>query len=190
MKRIIVGITGATGALYGISLLRQLQTLNIETHLIISPWGKKTLQYETHLTTNDLTSLVQHIHAPNDMESPLASGSFRTMGMIIVPCSVNTLAGVAQGRADSLMLRAADVILKERRRLVLMVRETPLNLMHIRNMETVTLAGGVITTPAPSLYTHPKHIDEMVQQTTGRLLDLFDLEVPIPRWGETLPKSK
>ena len=180
----IVGITGATGIVYGVRVLEALRAMNVETHLIVSKPGEMTRAYETDLSAKDLRGLADFAYAPGDIAAPIASGSFRVMGMIVAPCSVHTLSEVAIGSAGTLMARAADVVLKERRRLVLMVRETPLHAVHLKNMLAVTEMGGIIFPPVPAVYTRPESIDEIVRQSVGRALDLFDFDTGnFPRWG-------
>lgn len=175
-QNLIIAITGASGALYGINLLKLLQVIpEIETHLVISDAGKKTINHETDLTIEQVVSLADHVYSQQDIGAPIASGSFSSLGMIVAPCSMRTLAAVANGFCDNLITRAADVILKERRKLVLMTRETPLNLAHIRNMTYVTEMNGIIFPPVPSFYDRPQSIDAMVNQTLRRVLALFDI---------------
>lgn len=175
-KRLIIAITGASGAIYGLRLLRILNNIeSAETHLVISDAGKLTLQHELGMSPEELSLLADRVYDINDMGATIASGSFRSAGMIVAPCSMRTLSAVAHGYCDNLVTRAADVVLKERRRLVLMARETPLNLAHIRNMEAVTEMGGIIYPPLPAFYCHPVSIDEMVDQTVRRVLELFGI---------------
>ena len=175
-KRLIIGITGASGAIYGLRLLRILNNIkSAETHLVISDAGKLTSQHELGMSPEELSLLADRVYDINDMGATIASGSFRSAGMIVAPCSMRTLSAVAHGYCDNLVTRAADVVLKERRRLVLMARETPLNLAHIRNMEAVTEMGGIIYPPLPAFYCHPVSIDEMVDQTVRRVLELFGI---------------
>ncbi len=184
MKRLVVAITGASGALYGLRLLHALREAGgIETHLMISEAGALSLHHELGITRKDVESLADAVHAVRDVGACVASGSFQSEGMIIAPCSMKTLAAVAHGLCDNLISRAADVMLKERRRLVLMVRETPFNLAHLRNMTAVTEMGGVIFPPLPALYQKPADITEMVDHTVGRVLDLFGIEQSLaPQW--------
>ncbi len=184
MKRLVVAITGASGALYGLRLLHWLREAGgIETHLMISEAGALSLHHELGITRKDVESLADAVHAVRDVGACVASGSFQSEGMIIAPCSMKTLAAVAHGLCDNLISRAADVMLKERRRLVLMVRETPFNLAHLRNMTAVTEMGGVIFPPLPALYQKPADITEMVDHTVGRVLDLFGIEQSLaPQW--------
>lgn len=184
-RRLIVAITGASGAAFGVRLLQHLQaTPDIETHLMVSASGWLTVGAELDLDKRAVEALAFRVHPVRDVGACLASGSFETEGMIIAPCSMRTLAAVAHGLSDNLITRAADVALKERRRLVLMTRETPLNLAHLRNMTAVTEMGGVIFPPVPALYHRPSSIDEMVDQTVGRVLDLFGIRQSIsPVWN-------
>lgn len=184
-RRLIVAITGASGAVYGVQLLRRLRERDdVHTHLLLSAAGVLNAYQELDLKRGDIEALAHVVHSVNDIGASIASGSFATAGMVIAPCSMKTLAAIAHGYADNLISRAADVCLKERRRLVLLTRETPLNLAHIRNMEAVTLMGGVIFPPVPALYQRPRSIDEMVDHTISRVLDLFELDNALaPRWG-------
>jgi flavin prenyltransferase len=185
-SRIIVGITGATGIVYGIRLLEFLQGTDIETHLVVSKPGELTRAHETNVTADDLRKLATVSYNVSDVGAAIASGSFRTMGMVVAPCSIRTLSEIANAGASNLLTRAADVVLKERRRLVLLVRETPLHAGHLKNMLAVTEAGGIIAPPVPAFYTGATTIDDLVSHTVGRVLDLFDIEHDhIERWGET-----
>lgn len=186
-KRLIIGITGATGIVYGVRLLELLRDTEVETHLIVSRAGDLTRAHELSISAQQLRELAT-VHYPiNDVGAALSSGSFQTLGMVIAPCSVRTLAELASGVTTSLLTRAADVVLKERRRLVLLVRETPLHAIHLRNMLTVTEAGAIVMPPLPAFYTLPQTIDEMVTTTVCRVLDLFDIEVgQQKRWGEDI----
>ena len=191
--RIIVGISGASGTVYGIRLLETLRSLGVETHLIVSRAGEMTLAYETDLKAKDLRALADKSYPIADVGAACASGSYRTAGMIIAPCSMKTLAEIATGVTSTLLTRAADVCLKERRRLVLMVRETPLTNVHIRNMLTVSEMGGIIAPPVPAFYANPNSIDDLVDHSVGRVLDLFGLETGnVTRWRERedLPANK
>jgi 4-hydroxy-3-polyprenylbenzoate decarboxylase len=184
-RRLVVGISGATGIIYGMRLLELLQPTDIETHLVVSRAGELTRSYELDISTKDLQSLASVVYSVNDVGAAISSGSFRTMGMAIIPCSVKTLAEIANGISSNLLSRAADVVLKERRRLVLMVRETPLHAIHLKNMLAVTECGGIIMPPVPAFYTMPQSIDEMVTNTVCRVLDLFEIETgQLKRWGE------
>ena len=184
MKRLVVAITGASGAMYGIRLLQWLrESAQVETHLMISDAGVLSLHYELDMKRKDVEALADVVHSVRDVGACVASGSFQSEGMIIAPCSMKTLGSVAHGLSDNLITRAADVILKERRRLVLMVRETPFNLAHLRNMTSVTEMGGIIYPPLPALYQKPQSIEEMVDHTTGRVLDLFGIQQTLaPQW--------
>lgn len=183
-RRLIVAITGASGAAYGIRLLQQLEgNSDIETHLMVSASGWLTIDAELDIDRRAVESLATRVHPVKDVGACVASGSFTTEGMIVAPCSMRTLAAVAHGLSDNLITRAADVVLKERRRLVLLTRETPLNLAHLRNMTAVTEMGGVIFPPVPALYQHPGSIGEMVDHTVGRVLDLFGIRQSLsPPW--------
>ena len=184
-RRLVVGITGATGIIYGVRALQVLRALGIETHLVVSRAGEMTRRHESSLDRDALHALADHVHPVNDVGASIASGSFRTMGMLIAPCSVRTLAEVASGVTTTLLTRAADVVLKERRPLVLMVREAPLHAGHLRNMLAAAELGAIIHPPVPAFYTHPKTIDDIVDQTIGRALDSFGLEMPnLPRWPQ------
>ena len=184
-RRLIVAITGASGAIYGARLLARLREAGgIETHLLLSAAGVLNAHQELGLKRADIERLADVVHNVNDIGAPLASGSFRTLGMVIAPCSVKTLSACATRLADNLITRAADVCFKERRRVVLMLRETPLNLAHIRAMETVTLMGGIVFPPVPAFYQRPQSLEQMVDHTLARVLDLFGIDhVLAPRWG-------
>ena len=184
-RRLVVAITGATGAVYGVRLLQQLgATPGIETHLIISDAANLTLHQEVGLQRREVEALAHVVHRNRDIGATIASGSFQSDGMIIAPCSMKTLASVAHGLSDNLIARAADVVLKERRRLVMMVRETPFNLAHLRNMTQVTEMGAIVFPPLPSFYNKPASIEEMVDHTVGRVIDLFGVEHTLaPRWA-------
>lgn len=181
----IIAITGATGAVYGVRLLEVLGLApTIETHLLVSEAGVLNLHQELGLDRKAVSVLADVVHNVRDVGASIASGSFASDGMIIAPCSMKTLAAIAHGMADNLITRAADVVLKERRRLVLMVRETPLHLVHLRNMTTVTEMGGIIFPPLPGFYHRPKSIAEMVDHTVGRVLDLYDIPHSLtPEWA-------
>ncbi|MEW6761290.1 MAG: UbiX family flavin prenyltransferase [Pseudomonadota bacterium] len=184
-RRIIVAITGATGAVYGVQLLKRLgATPGVETHLVLSDAATLTLHQELGLQRRDAEALAHVVHRNRDIGAAIASGSYQTDGMVIAPCSMKTLAAVAHGLSDNLVARAADVMLKERRRLVLMVRETPFNLAHLRNMTAVTEMGGIVFPPLPSFYHRPATIEEMVEHTVDRAIDLLGLDnAHAPRWG-------
>ena len=184
-RRLLVAITGASGAIYGVRLLEHLHArTDVETHLLLSSAGVLNVHQELGLKRADVERLAHVVHNVNDVGAAPASGSFRSEGMVIAPCSMKTLAACAIGLADNLITRAADVCLKERRRLVLLVREAPLNLAHIRNMEAVTLMGGVVFPPVPAFYQRPQSIEQMVDHTLARVLDLFAIDNDIaPRWN-------
>ena len=176
-RRVIVAITGAAGSIYGVRLLEALRDHeDIETHLIVSRAGFLNIATELDMRRTQLEALADVVHDNRDIGATIASGSFRTDGMLVAPCTMKTLAAISIGLADNLVSRAADVVLKERRRLVLMVRETPLNLAHLKNMTAVTEMGGIIFPPVPSFYAKLENLDAMVNQTVGRMLDLFDIE--------------
>ncbi|MNJ99564.1 3-octaprenyl-4-hydroxybenzoate carboxy-lyase partner protein [compost metagenome] len=181
----IIAITGATGVIYGIRLLQVLRDIaGVETHLLISEAGVLNLHQELDMKRKDVEALADVVHNVRDVGAAIASGSFQSDGMIVAPCSMKTLAAVAHGFSDNLISRAADVVLKERRRLVLMVRETPFNLAHLRNMTAVTEMGGIIFPPLPGFYHRPASIAEMVDHTIGRVLDLFEIQHALtPRWN-------
>ncbi|MDD9783124.1 UbiX family flavin prenyltransferase [Priestia megaterium] len=184
-RRMIVAISGATGIIYGIRLLEVLKRLDIETHLVISQSAQVTLNYETDMKMQELKELADVTYSVKDIGAAISSGSYQTMGMIVAPCSIKTMSQIAYSMTDNLIARAADVILKERKRLVLMLRETPLSLSHIRHMEAVTENGAIIFPPVPAFYTRPQTIDDIVNQTVGRVLDLFDIDTgEFKRWGE------
>ncbi|MEO8599585.1 MAG: UbiX family flavin prenyltransferase [bacterium] len=184
-KRLIIAITGATGAVYGVRLLEVLRAApGIQTHLMLSEAGALNLHQELDMSRKQIGALADVVHNVRDIGASIASGSFQSEGMIVAPCSMKTLAAVAHGLSDNLITRAADVVLKERRRLVLMVRETPFNLAHLRNMTAVTEMGGIIFPPLPGFYQRPKSIAEMVDHTVGRVLDLFAIPHALtPRWN-------
>ena len=184
--RIIVAVSGASGAVYGIAALRLLRELGgVETHLVISPAGARTIGEETDLTPADVEKLADHCHSFRDIGSPLASGSFAVQGMLVAPCSARTLGGIAVSLGDNLIVRAADVCLKERRRLVLLFRETPLHLGHIELMANVTRFGAIVMPPVPAFYLRPTSLEEVAIQTAARALDLVGITVPaLKRWGE------
>ena len=175
-KRIVIGITGASGAIYGIRLLESLRTMGIETHLVLTRAAEMTIAYETDHTAKSVRALADKTYPLGDVGAAIASGSFRTLGMIVAPCSMKTLGEIAYSMSSNLLTRAADVVLKERRRLVLMPRETPLHLGHIRAMAAATEIGAIIAPPMPAFYAKPKSLDEMVAHSVGRVLDLFDLD--------------
>jgi 4-hydroxy-3-polyprenylbenzoate decarboxylase len=180
-NRVIVGVTGASGAVYAVRLLQRLKAAGSETHLVVSPAGVLNVHHELGLDRNALEALADHAYNPADIGAAIASGSFATDAMVVAPCSMRTLAAVAHGLSDNLLARAADVVLKERRRLVLMVRETPFNLAHLRNMTAVTEMGGVIFPPLPAFYHRPKSIDELVDDTVERVLSLLGVAGAAPK---------
>ena len=181
--RIIIGITGATGVIYGIRLLQRLREADVETYLVISKWGARTLLHETPYSREQVEALATEVYAPNDMGAAIASGSFQAAGMIIAPCSVKTLGAIAHGYGDSLVHRAADVTLKERRTLLLSVREAPLSEIHLENMLKLARMGAVILPPMPAFYMNPRTLDEVIDHTVLRMLDQFGIDVPgAPRW--------
>ncbi|MCW2307711.1 UbiX family flavin prenyltransferase [Rhodobium gokarnense] len=183
-QRLVVGISGASGAVYGIRSLELARAAGIETHLVVSRAALLTLHQELGLQKDDLETKADIVHPVQDIGASIASGSFRTMGMLIAPCSVRTMSEIASGVTSSLMSRAADVVLKERRRLVLMVRETPLHLGHLRTMTALTEMGAAIMPPVPAFYAHPGSLDEMVTHSSARALDLFGIDTDaIQRWG-------
>jgi len=182
-KRIIVGISGASGVAMGVRLLSHLKAQNIETHLIMSRSAQVTLAYETELKVKDVQALATASYSQEDIAAAIASGSFKTDGMVIVPCSMRTLAEVANGTSSSLLTRAADVVLKERRRLVLVTRETPLHLGHLRNMVAATEIGAIVYPPVPAFYAKPESIDVMIDHCLGRVMDLFGIDLcTVRRW--------
>jgi len=189
-RRIILAITGAAGSVYGVRLLEELsRSPDIETHLVVSRAGFLNVATELGMRRSELKSLADVVHSDRDIGANIASGSYTTEGMIVAPCSMKTLAAIATGLADNLVARAADVVLKERRRLLLMTRETPLNLVHLRNMITVTEMGGIIFPPVPAFYAKPENLDAMVNQTVGRVLDFFDMESGLVRRWQGVRES-
>jgi phenylacrylic acid decarboxylase len=181
--RIVVAMTGATGSVLGVRILQILQRMNIESHLVISKWAAATLAYETDYTVKQLRALAYKTYSTSDVAASISSGSFRTHGMVIVPCSMKTLSAVANGYGDDLITRAADVTLKERRKLVVVARETPLTGIHLQNMMTVTQNGGIIFPPVPAFYTRPESVEDIVAQSVGRILDMFDIDAgDFKRW--------
>lgn len=189
-SRLIIGITGASGAVYGVRVLQLLQKTDIETHLIVSKWGVRTLAEETGLTLEQAQQLAAFHYGSLDQAAAISSGSFVTDGMVVCPCSARTLGAIAHGFGDSLIHRAADVILKERRKLVLVVRETPFSDIHLENMLKLSRMGVVILPPAPAFYNHPETLDDIVQDTAVRVLDQFGIHVDsAKRWGLATPAS-
>lgn len=185
-RRIVVGISGASGIVYGVRVLEALRSSGIETHLVMSRSARLTLAYELSLKTADVEQMATRAYRQEDIGASIASGSFRTMGMIVAPCSIRTLSEIATGVTSTLLTRAADVVLKERRRLVLLVRETPLHLGHLRAMTAVTEMGAIVMPPVPAFYARPNTIDDIVDHTVGRALDLFDVDNDlVRRWRES-----
>ena len=190
-KRLIVGVSGASGAAYAVRTLRVLREMGVETHLVVSQPGRMTVNYETGMDYPAFAALANHHYGIRDVGAPSSSGSFRTLGMLVVPCSMRTLSEIATGVTTGLLTRAADVVLKERRRLVLMVRETPLHTGHLRAMTAASEIGAVIYPPVPAFYAEPETLDDMIGQTVARALDLFGLDAPAARrWGEDLEKGR
>jgi len=184
-RRLIVGITGATGIIYAERALRMLRELDIETHLVVSKAGELTREYESQLSRQELHALADFVHPIGDVGACVASGSFRTLGMLVAPCSMRTVGEIASGVTSTLLTRAADVVLKERLPLVLMARETPLNLIHLRNLTTVTEAGAIVCPPVPAFYAKPRSIEDIVDHSVSRALDLFRLDTGrIVGWRE------
>jgi 4-hydroxy-3-polyprenylbenzoate decarboxylase len=187
VRRIIVGITGATGAIFGVRLLEALQAAEVETHLVLSEWGQQTVEHETGLKLADLQARAAVVHATGNMAATISSGSFRTEGMIIAPCSMRTAAAIAHGNGDNLVHRAADVVLKERRRLVLVPRETPLSEVHLENLLKLARMGVGILPPMPGFYNHPKSLDDIVDHIVARVLDQFGIAASFARrWDGAL----
>lgn len=184
-KRLIIGISGASGAIYGVRLLQVLRDGSVETHLVISKAAEMTLAYESDLKPKALRALADKSYSVGDVGAAIASGSFRTLGMVIAPCSVRSMAEIATGVTTTLLTRAADVVLKERRRLVLMLRETPLHTGHLRNLAALSEMGAIIAPPVPAFYIRPRSIEDIVDHSVGRVLDLFGIENDlVRRWGE------
>lgn len=183
-RRIIVGISGASGFVYGVRLLQMLRALDVETHLIVSKSAQTTMAYETDWKLADVVALADRHHRHDDMAACISSGSYRTLGMVVAPCSMKTLADIASANSATLIARAADVVLKERRRLVLLARETPLHAGHLRNMLAATEMGAIVAPPVPAFYAKPATLDDMIGHTLGRVLDLFDLDAgSVRRWA-------
>lgn len=182
-KRLIVGISGASGAIYGIEILRALRTAGVETHLVVSRTAQITIAHETPYSLPEVHALADHFYSVNDLSAHIASGSFKTAGMIVAPCSMKSLAEIATGYANNLLSRAADVVLKERRRLVLMVRETPLHSIHLKHMLTLSDMGAIMAPPVPAFYSRPQSLEDLVQHSVGRVLDLFEIDTgKVRRW--------
>jgi len=191
MKRIIIGMTGASGAIYGVRLLEALRAeQDVETHLVVTRAAALDIAAELDMTRREVEALADVVHSERDIGASIASGSFRTDGMVIAPCSMRTLAAIATGVTDTLVSRAADVVLKERRRLILLVRESPLHLVHLRNMVTATEMGAIVFPPMPAFYAKPESIDVLIDQSVGRVLDLLGFDSPRVRRWEGLKASK
>ncbi len=183
-KRLIIGVSGASGVIYGVRLLEALKPLPVESHLVMTRTAEVTLAHETKLKVGDVRKLADVAHSVDDLAAAVSSGSFRTIGMIVAPCSMRSLGEIANGITTNLLTRAADVVLKERRKLVLLVRETPLHAIHLRNMTTLAEMGAIIAPPVPAFYNRPKTLDDVIDHTVGRALDLFDLDTgKVRRWS-------
>jgi 4-hydroxy-3-polyprenylbenzoate decarboxylase len=183
-KRLIIGISGASGIIYGVRLLQALKTLPVETHLVMTCTAEVTLAHETRMKIADVRRLADVAYPIGDLAAAISSGSFRTIGMIVAPCSMRSLGEIAHGISSNLLTRAADVVLKERRRLVLVTRETPLHTIHLRNLVTVSELGAIVAPPMPAFYNKPKTLDDVIDHTVGRILDLFDLDTgKVKRWS-------
>lgn len=190
-KRLIIGISGASGAIYGARLLSLLSETDIETHLVMSKAARLTLTHETDYKVNDLKELADETHNIENIGASISSGSFKTLGMVIAPCSIKTMSEVATGCTSNLLARSADVVLKERRRLVMMVRETPMHVGHIRSMLTVSEMGAIVYPPVPAFYAKPTSLEDMIDHSIGRVLDLFDIEIgTVRRWKEDVHFSR
>ena len=186
--RLIIGLSGASGVVYGVRLLKMLRPMAVETHLVMTRAAEVTLAHETDLKVHDVRDLADEVHGVADLAAPISSGSFKALGMVVAPCSVKSAAEIASGATSTLLTRAADVTLKERRRLVLLVRETPLHTGHLRMLTTLSELGAVIAPPVPAFYARPESLEAMVDHTLGRVLDLFGLESgTVARWGEPRP---
>ena len=183
MRRLIIGMTGSTGAIFGIRMLEALKHTDVETHLIISKWAQRTIEHETRHTLEQVRAMATVVHSQGDMGASISSGSFLTEGMVVIPCSVRTLGGIANGYGEHLVHRAADVILKERRKLVLVVRETPLSEVHLENMLKLARMGVVMLPPMPAFYNHPKTVEDVIDHIVMRVLDQFGIAAPhAKRW--------
>lgn len=188
-KRLIVGISGASGVVYGVKVLEVLKDKDIETHLVMTRSAEITLAHEMDMKVTEVKDLATKVYGPDDIAAAISSGSFKTQGMIVAPCSIRSLSEIAYGQTTNLLSRAADVALKERRRVVLLLRETPLHLGHIRSMAAATEAGAIVMPPVPAFYARPQSLDEMVAHTVGRALDLFEIDTgEVRRWGEDVGK--
>ncbi len=183
-QKLIVAVTGATGTIFGVRLLELLQGSEVETHLVLSKWARRTLTYETQYTMEQVQEMATEVYPLHDQGAAISSGSFVTSGMVVIPCSMRTLSAIAQGAGDNLIHRAADVVLKERRKLVLVARESPLNQIHLGNMLKLAQMGTVILPPVPAFYNHPKDIDDIVNHIAGRVLDQFEIHLDVVnRWS-------
>jgi flavin prenyltransferase len=190
MRRIVVGITGATGAIFGVRLLQALRAADVETHLVLSKWGMQTVEHETGITAPELNALASVVHGSGNMAATISSGSFRTEGMVVAPCTMKTLGAIAQGYGDNLVQRAADVVLKERRKLVLVARETPLSEIHLENMLKLSRMGVTILPPMPAFYNKPQSIDDIVDHIVARVLDQFDIDADFAkRWDGQMDRG-
>ena len=190
-RRLVIGVTGASGVVYARRALEALRESDVETHLVLSRAAEMTIRYELEMSAAQFAELADHRYAVGDVGAPISSGSFKTIGMLIAPCSVRTMSEIATGVTGTLLTRAADVALKERRRLVLMARETPFHLGHLRTMTALAEMGAVIAPPLPAFYAEPQTIGDLVDQSVGRVLDLFDIDTPlVKRWGEDLDKGR
>jgi len=185
-QRLIIGISGASGIIYGIRLLQLLQEFDIETHLVMTKSAEMTLGYESDMKASEVMALADEVHPVKNIGAAISSGSFKTMGMIVAPCSIRSMSEIATGTTSTLLTRAADVVLKERRKLVLMVRESPLHTGHLRTMTSLSEMGAIIAPPLPAFYTRPESVEDIVDHSVGRVLDLFGLDTGrIKRWGES-----
>lgn len=185
--RLVVGITGATGTIFGVRLLQMLHGSGVETHLVVSKWAARTLVHETPHTLKEVQQMASHNYSPADQGAAISSGSFISMGMVVVPCSMRTLSAIAHGLGDNLIHRAADVILKERRKLVLVIRESPFNDIHLENMLKLSRMGVVILPPVPAFYNHPQNLDDMINHIAMRVIDQFDIHLDVMnRWDGTM----
>ena len=191
-ERLVIGMSGASGAAYGIRLLEACRELGVESHLVMTGPAEMTIGYETALKPKAVAAKADYCYGVNDVAAPISSGGFRTRGMIVAPCSVKAMSEIATGVCTTLLTRAADVCLKEKRTLVLMVRETPLHLGHLRNMAALAEMGAILMPPVPAFYSKPHTLEDIVDQTVSRALDMFGHDWPpdAPRWGETIPKSR
>lgn len=190
MRRLIVAMTGATGAIFGVRLLEALKDTDVESHLVMSKWAERTIEHETPFTVAQVKEMASVVHSLQNQGASISSGSFRTDGMVIAPCSMKTLAAVAHGFSDNLVHRAADVVLKERRKLVVVARETPLNAVHLENMVKLDRMGAVILPPMPAFYNHPGSVDDIVNHIVARMLDQFGIEAPFAkRWQGHMVRS-